>query len=155
MFRKGSGKAPRSNRGGAGAPTKSMRRDGVMERSQGLRGASVVANRLRGGFMKPSWSLSGCSRRHHGPFVERSQSFGATLALPAIRQIMTGPGSLPSRSQHNLSLSAVVSPSLDIKQREACPNWRLTYDRAFLTDPRVEGTAMLSGTSRDIIWQKW
>ena len=36
-------KAPRSNRGGAGASTKWLRRDGVMERSRGLRGASVVA----------------------------------------------------------------------------------------------------------------
>ena len=26
--------------------------------------------RLRGGFMKPSWSLRGCSRRHHGRFTE-------------------------------------------------------------------------------------
>ena len=43
QVREGSTKAPRSNRGGAGASTKWMRCDGVMERSRGLHGASVVA----------------------------------------------------------------------------------------------------------------
>ena len=38
--------------------------------------------RLRGGFMKPSWSLRGCSWRHHGRFVEPSWSLRGALATP-------------------------------------------------------------------------
>ena len=47
-------KAPRSNRGSAGVSIKWMRREGIMERSRGLRGASVVA---LGATMVASWSL--------------------------------------------------------------------------------------------------
>lgn len=54
-----------------------------------------------------------------------------------------------------LSGGKFVSPSLDKKQREACPDWRLTCDRAFLTDPRVKEAAMLFGRSRDPIWKRW
>ena len=78
-LREGSMKALRSSRGGAGASTKWMRHDGVMERSRGLRGASVVAK---------------ASRRLRGAFVEPSRSFGATLVSLAIRQIMTSPGKI-------------------------------------------------------------
>lgn len=55
--------APRRNCGGAGASKKWMHRDGVIERSRGLRRATMVI----------------------------SQSLGRALALSAIRQIMIGP----------------------------------------------------------------
>lgn len=55
--------APRRNCGGAGASTKWVHRDGVIERSRGLRRATMVI----------------------------SQSLDRALALSAIRQIMTGP----------------------------------------------------------------
>ena len=53
-LREGSEKAPLSNRGGAGASTKWMRRDGVTKHSRGLRRASVVA---RGTTMATSGNL--------------------------------------------------------------------------------------------------
>ena len=66
-----------------------------MERSRGLRGASVVAKasrRLHEAFVEPPWLLAVPPWSLRGAFVEPSRSFGATLASPVIRQIMTGPG---------------------------------------------------------------
>ena len=95
-----------------------MRREGIMERSRGFCGASVVAKalrRLHEAFVEPPWLLAAPPWSLRGAFVEPSWRFGATLAPPVIRQIMTGPGSktmLPifwelsfSRSRVKLGLS--------------------------------------------------
>ena len=90
----GSTKAPRSNHGGAGVSIKWMPHEGIMERSRGLRGASVVtkvSRRLHETFVEPPWLLAAPPWSLRGAFVEPSRSFGATLAPPVIRQIMTGP----------------------------------------------------------------
>ena len=48
--------------------------------------------RLRGGFMKPSWSLRGASVVARGATMVASWSLRGALAPPVIRQIITGPG---------------------------------------------------------------
>ena len=60
-LREGSTKAPQSKRGGDGVSIKWMHREGIMERSRGLRGASVVAKasrRLHEAFVEPLWLLA-------------------------------------------------------------------------------------------------
>ena len=81
----GSTKALRSNRGGAGAFTKWMRRDSVMERSRGLYKASVVAKAsrwLHEGFVEPLWLLAAPLWSLRVPFAKLWNQLRATGNSP-------------------------------------------------------------------------